>query len=73
MSVPQWAAAGVIFACLLGGLWAYAAGDRRVAKGFAALALLGIACLSIGIWGPHAGEHHDDQPGHMRTCKHLKP
>jgi hypothetical protein len=46
---------------------------RRRGWAYAGLALFGLLCLSIGLWGPHAGEHHDYRPGHMRTGEHLKP
>lgn len=58
MNAAQWAAVTVVLAVTLGGVWAYTAGDRRVATGFAGIALLGAICLSISLWGPHADEQN---------------
>ncbi len=71
MTIAQWAAVAVIAAVIFAGVWAYAFGDRRVAYAYAGLALLAALCISISLWGPHAGEHQD-APGGWHTAP-LKP
>ena len=71
MNTAEWVAVGVVIGATLGGTFAFLAGDRRRGWAFTALGLLGAVCLSIGLWGPHAGEH-PDEPGAGLTAP-LKP